>query len=1076
MAQTKKMTGRVISREDQSPMIGASISIKGTSRGTQVKPDGTWSLDVNLGEILIIRYTGYLPQEIRVTDKTDLTIKLETDVQKMNEVVVVGYGTQSRGNVTNAIAKLDNTVLANAPRANIGSALQGSVSGLQVVNSTGQPGATPVIILRGGASINNPGAPLVLVDGAIRPYNDVPSEDIASVEVLKDASATAIYGARANNGVILITTKQGKAGIAQVSYKFTGGYNQRRDGYHYLGAKDYIYYTRLGYFNAGRTLSQVNSSRGLGLSTNPADLASFDIRPFNNTTATLLANGWDTVGDPYGGTIIFKDHGGEIENILFRNTYTQDHYVNVTGGHDKGKYFASFDYYKEDGVIVGSGYKRFSGDVNGSYKIKPNLEVGTGVTMSTSSQIGAIGGEVNSLYRSLAIWPTFNPWLDSAKTQPNPGNGASDGNPLYWLNKLQRNNEENRVSANAWLKWDILPGLYFRGTANGYYYENIKQSFQQATQTYANIFANPPSYSSTSRDAIAYYARDFQQQYNGILNYTKTIGAKHHINLMAGAEYFGVKSLAMQVYGKNAPTDGIPTANASTVFNPGDNYSTRTEYRILSTFSRLNYDYDQRYLLSMTFRQDAVSSLSRDHRSGLFPGVSLGWNMHREAFYHKLGIDGWVSTLKPRVSYGVNGNVAGLSRYEVQGVYGLQTNYNGNAGFLNTAVTNPELRWEKSKTTDIGLDLGFLDNRVTVLFDYYNRKTSDLITNLQLPSYIGFDQLKTNLGTYQNKGYEIEVNANVLRRSNGVNLTLGANASFVKNKILQLPYNGNEHNRQGGLQIYDPASGKVIWVGGLQEGQALGDVYGYQQVSVFKDDKEVNNIAGNRYDAIAKTSGPNLAAGANGSITPGDVNWLDKDRNDTIDSRDQVYLGNIFPKWTGGFSANLSWKGISLYSRFDFAIGHTIYNDLLARTLGNYQGTFNYTELQKQAWSPANMVTDIPKVYFADQVAGSKQNYTRANNGNPVLNGNNSRFYEKGNYLACREITLSYELPKNWLKSSRVLSQARIYGSANNLFYITRFSGPTPEPPVDANGRITGIYQGTYPTPKTFVLGAQVSF
>lgn len=1075
-AQTRPVTGKVISQNDKQPLPGVSIGIKGKNTGTQTAPDGTFTISAGDGDILLIRFIGYETKEMPVGSQHTFSISLNASEKQMDEVVVVGYGTQNRRNVTSSIAKLDKEVLANTPRSNIGSALQGTVAGLQVVNSTGQPGAAPVMVLRGGASINTPGAPLVIVDGIIRAYNDVASEDVASVELLKDAAATAIYGARANNGVILITTKQGKEGVAQVSYKFTGGYNQAREGYQYMNAKDYIYYTRLGYLNSGRTLAQVNASRGLGLSNNVADLASFDIRPYNAANSPLMGKGWDTVGDPYGGTIIFKDHGGEIENLVFRNTYTQDHYLNVMGGNDKGKYFASFDYYKEDGVIVGSGYRRYSGDLNGSYKVKPNIEVTTGVTLSTSTQIGAIAGDVNTLYRSLAIWPTFNPWLDDAKTLPNPGNSASDGNPLYWLDKLQRTNETNRIGANASVKWDLLPGLFFKGTASGYLEEKINQSFQKATQTYANIFATPPSFNNTKRDAIAGMTRDFQQQYNGILNYTKTIGEKNNLNVMAGAEYFGIKSLAMQVDGQSAPTDDIPTANASTVFTPGLNFSTRSQYNIVSAFGRLNYDYDQRYLLTMVFRQDAVSALPKKNRSGFFPGMSAGWNMHQEAFYKNAGLDKYVSTFKPRISYGVNGNVAGLGRYEVQGVYGLQTNYNGQAGFLNTSPVNPDLRWEKSKTTDVGADIGFMDNKITVLFDYYNRKTSDLLTNIQLPSYAGYSTFRTNLGTYQNKGYEVAVNANVLKTASGVTLTVSANASYVKNKILQLPYNGNENNRQGGFQVFDPSSGQLKWVGGYQEGQQLGDIYGYKQESIFKDAKDVTDNAGNRYDAVAKVSGPNLAAGANGRITPGDVNWKDVDRNDTIDSRDQVYLGNIFPKWTGGFSANVGYKGFSLYTRFDFATGHTIYNDLVARTLGNYQGTFNYIELQKEAWSPTNTNTNIPKVYFADQVAGSKQNYTRANNANPALNGNNSLLYEKGDYLACREITLAYNFPKSLLARTKVFSQVRIYGSLNNLFYVTGFSGPSPEPPVDGNGNISGVCQGTYPTPKSVVLGAQVSF
>ncbi len=1063
------VTGKVTDASGQG-IPSTTVLVKGTKNGTSTNPAGTYTIKVNKGDVLVFSLIGYLSQEVTIQDQANVNVKLLEDSKGLDEVVVVGYGTQNRRSVTSSISKLDKEVLANTPRSNAASALQGTVPGLQVVTASGQPGAAPSILLRGGASINSPGAPLVIVDGVIRSLSDISSENIESIETLKDASATAIYGARANNGVILVTTKTGKAGSSQIAYKFTGGYNQERKGYQYMGAGDYIYYTRLGYLNAGRTLAQANSSRGLGLSTNAADLASFDIRTYIPGT-TVLPSGWQLVNDPYGGQIMYKDHGGEVEDLVFQNTYTKDHYVSASGGNDKGKYFAAFDAYNEDGVIVGSKYKRYTGDINGSYKIKPNVEISSGVTLSTSSQLGTIGGEVNTLYRSLAIWPTFNPWIDEAKTVANPGNSSSDGNPLYWLGRLDRSNEVNRVVANAAVKWDIIPGLYFKATGNAYLFETLDQSFQKSTQTYAQIFAN--SGSSTTRNSTSSFGRDFQTQYNGILNYTKSFG-KHNFNLMGGGEYFDVKSYASQVLGQNAPTDDIPTANASTTFAAGSNYTTRTEYKILSAFSRFAYDFDQKYLFTAVFRLDGASSLASENRNGFFPGISAGWNVHREEFFKDSKISQVISSLKPRISYGQNGNIAGLGRYETQGVYSLQGNYNGSAGFLNTGIINSDLRWEKSKTTDLGLDMGLLNDRITVIFDYYDRKTSDLLTNLDLPSYTGFSSFRTNLGTFQNKGIEIGIDAKILSKGD-FKLNAGANASFVKNKILKLPFNGNENNRQGGLQIYDPASGQVIWVGGLQEGQPLGNMYGYRQVSIFKDAAEVAAVAGNRTDAIAGVTGPNLAPGVNGRITPGDVNWQDVNGDNIIDSRDQVYLGNIYPKWTGGFNFNASYKGFGFYNRWDFALGHTIYNDLVTRTLGNYQGTFNYIDLQAQAWSPTNTDTDIPKVYYADQVAGSKQNYTRANNGNAVLNGNNSRFYEKGDYLCLREVTLSYDLPKGLLQKSKFFNNARIYVTGSNLLYITKFSGPSPEPPVSGT-TITGIYSGTYPTPRTFIMGLQVGF
>ncbi len=1074
-AQTT-VTGAVTNSKGE-PLFGVSVKVKSTSVGVASDQYGKFTIKLpTKSNTLVFSYVGFQSQEVFVGTSKILDIILQDEVNAISDVVVVGYGTQSRKNVTSSIAKLDQQVLATTPRANIGAALQGTMPGLQVVNATGQPGSSPLIVLRGGASINNPAAPLVVVDGIIRAYNDIASEDVASIEVLKDAAATAIYGARASNGVILITTKQGKFGSAQINYKYTGGYNVRRESYNFLNAKDYIYYNRLGNLNSQRPVATVNAVRGYGFLT---DTASFDVRQYSASNDYLLGMGWDTVGDPYGGAIIFKDHSGELEKTVFRNTLSQDHYLSAVGGNDKAKYFASFDYFNEDGVVVGAGYKRFSGVLNGSYKVKKNVEISTGANFSTSNQLGPITTEVNTFYRTLDLWPTYNPWLDSAKTLPSPGIAASgsDGNPLYWIGKNDRRNEVNRITANVAIKWDITQDLYLKASASGYYYEALDQSFTQATQLLANIYASPQTYNSTSRPSSASLSRSFQTQYNAIANYTKRFLGKNTINAMVGAEFYGTKAFDMQVSGTNAPTDDIITVNAATTFAAGSNYTTRSEYRIGSTFGRLNYDYDQKYLLSLVFRRDGVSSLAEENRFGLFPGMSGGWNMHRENFFKNSKLASVISTFKPRVSYGENGNVSGLGRYEVQGTYGSAGSlYNGSATFLNTGIINSSLRWEKSKTTDIGLDLGILQNRVTFIFDYFNKVNSDLLTSLGLPNYTGFSSVKTNLGTYQNRGYEMAITANVVNKQNGLKIDVGANASFVKNKILKLPDNGNDNNRQGGLQIYDPISGKVIWVAGLQEGGQLGDLYAFKQLSIFKNDADVAAIAGTRYDAVALIGGPNTAYP--NKITPGDVNWMDVDRNDTIDSRDQVNVGNIYPKWTGGFNLNIGYKGFSVYSRFEFALGHTIYNDLLARTLGNFNGTFNYFDIQKTAWSPTNTETDIPKVYYADQTAApsGKKNYTRINAASTLLiNSNNSHYYEKGDYLACREVTLSYDVPKNFLSKTKFISNVRLYLSGSNLFYITKFTGPTPEPPV-ASGAISGMYLGTYPTPKSFVFGIDVSF
>lgn len=1086
-AQTRKITGHVTDDADHSNLPGVTVLIKGTQSGTQTDMNGAFSIQAEGNSVLVFKMVGYNTTEIPITDQTSINVSLKAENKNLKEVVVIGYGSQSRETVTSAVAKLDNQVLATAPRASVASALQGTISGVQVVAASGAPGSQPLLLLRGGASINSPGSPLVVVDGIIRSYQDIPSEDIASVSVLKDAASTAIYGARANNGVILITTKKGKAGTSDITYKFTTGFNSERQGYKYVDAQDYIYYGRLGRLNnfesltpetslTAAQLTTLNQSRGYGLLTDPADLGSFDIQAETPANIGLLQQGWQEMDDPAnpGSKIIFKDHSGQVADALFQNTQTIDQYLSASGGNDKGTYFSSLDYYNEPGVIIGSTYNRYSGNFSGSYKIKPNVEVTSGVTFSTANQLGVpSNSDVNDIYRTLSLWPTFNPWLDAAQTVPNPGNSITDGNPEYWLQKIHRSNEIDRITANAAINWNILPGLSFKLSGSGYYYGNINQSFQDATQLYTNVFANPQTYNNTARPAVAYSERDFQQTYDATLNYIKSFG-KNNFSLLLGGEYYNSSVFDEQVSGTGAPTDNISTANASTLFAAGSNYSQSSESRIISSFTRLNYDYDQKYLLTFVLREDGVSVLSYQKRIGFFPGMSAGWNLQKEDFFQNLGISNILSTVKPRISYGSNGNVTSIGAYDVQGIYSSTNTYDGIGGISNTAPTLNTLQWETSNTKDAGIDLGFFHDKISLLFDYYDRVTSNLITNLQLPSYAGFSTLKTNDGSLQNKGIEFTLNANIINNPNGLKLDFGATASFNKNKVLKLPYNGQPNNRQGGVQVFNPKTGQLEWVGGLQEGQPMGQIYGYKELGIFANEAQVEAIAGNRKDNIANITGPNLPAGSGGHIGPGDVNWEDVNGDGIIDSRDQVYLGNIYPTWTGGFNFNAAYKGVSLYTRFDYSLGNTIYNDFVARSLGGYQGTFNFIDEIKNAWTPANTNTMIPKVYYADQVAGSKDNYTRGNNASANLGGENSQFYESGDYLACREITLSYDFSKALLAKSRVFKSARVYVSGENLFYIKKFSGPDPEAPVSGN-TITGVYQGTYPTPRTYVLGIQVS-
>lgn len=1074
MAQ-KTITGKVIDAADGMPLPTASVIVKGTTTGTATLMDGTFTLNVPSGSNeLVISMVGYVSQTVTIGNEVILNVALKQETTLLNEVVVIGYGEQSRAKITTSVSKLDTKVLENVAIANAGAALQGTVSGLRVINTSGQPGSSPSILLRGGASINNPGAPLVVIDGIVRSLSDFNPADIETMQVLKDAASTAIYGSRANNGVILITTKKGKYGTSDVTYKLKTGFNIRRQGYEYLNARDYIYYNRMGVknLNVGRVQTGAapynpNTNNGYGLSLSSLLQQMFYIRAVNSTTRPQFQNyineGWEFMEDPFtdvSDTILFKDFSGQVEEAAFTNhPFTQDHHLSFTGGNDVGKFSASLGYYDEDGLMIGTKYKRYSATLNGAYKIKKNFEVNGALTFSDSQQPTLWTSEANMFYRVLSLWPTYNPY--DADGNPTSGNGPADGNPIYWLNRYVFKDETRRTTFSFGADWEIIKNLNLRANTNFYFYDYLYQSFNKAslrqTQTVPDV----------TRQAYAYDAKSLQQQHTLTLDYSRSFG-NHNLALLVGGELFDYNEFVFTATGQKAPTDDIYTLNASTERTATS--SSTSAYRILSGFSRLTYDYLDKYLFTAVARYDGISRLAPGNRWGFFPGLSVGWNLHKEDFYSSLPIASVITSIKPRISYGFNGNVAGLGNYEVQGVYSLQTVYSGYQGYLNTGIVNRDLRWEKSRSFEAGADIGLLKDRITIIAGYYKRITSDLLTDLALPGYTGFTSLRTNLGTFQNSGFETEIFANVFTLPSGLKWDVSFNASFNANKILKLPENGNDRNRQGGLQVYDPKTGKVIWVGGYQEGGTLGEIFAYKQERIFKDWDDVNAVAANRYDKIAELYGPTLWAGlANKTgklpIEPGDVMWADLDKNDTIDFRDRVKVGTTIPRVVGGFTSNLSWKGIGLSARFDYALGHTIYNDVAARTLGQYQGTFNIIDWVKRSWSPDNTVTDIPKFYYADQLA--KKNYTRENNANPNLNGNNSNLYEKGDYLAVRELTLSYNLPATLVRKAH-MSSVNVYVTGQNMVYFTKYSGTAPE--------IGGVDSGRYPLPKSYILGLQVSF
>ncbi|MDE6987009.1 MAG: SusC/RagA family TonB-linked outer membrane protein, partial [Bacteroides acidifaciens] len=597
MAQTKTATG-VVTDQSGETVIGASVIVKGTTNGTITDIDGKFTLsNVKDGDIIQISFVGYKTQEIKFAGQM-LNVVLRDDTEVLDEVVVTGYGgAQKRATLTTAISKLDNSVLKNAAFSNAGQSLQGSVTGLRVVNTTGQPGTNPDITLRGGATITGDNSnALVVVDGIVRnSMSDVNPSDIESIQILKDAASTAIYGARANGGVILIETKSGKEGKTSVNYKFKIGKNFTRKGYEFVNAEDYIYYNRLGMLRTNQAREgrmgtyNVDTQAGYGVGN-----TLYDIRYLTDETAHLQNEGWSVMNDPYydGKQILFRDYNGQLDDEVFSSSaITQDHYLNITGGNEKSTFASSLGYYNEDGMVKGTGFKRFSGSFNGSYKIFPILNVKAGVSYVWSTRPELWIGTYEFFYRTRSQRPTWNPWMEDGS--PASGGGTGDGNPAYYRDLLTQKNSTARATYNLGFTLDILPKeLVLNGNASLLNYQYQREKFDKAYQTQTSSTPNK------TRNAEAWIQKYNQIQLNASLAYTKTFAEKHNLDAMIGGEYYTYNQFDFEAKTQGSPTDDVSTLNVGS-----ERTFTRTEktaYRILSGFGRINYNYNMKHLLSFT--------------------------------------------------------------------------------------------------------------------------------------------------------------------------------------------------------------------------------------------------------------------------------------------------------------------------------------------------------------------------------------------------------------------------------------------------------------------------------------------
>ncbi|WP_207435402.1 SusC/RagA family TonB-linked outer membrane protein [Sabulibacter ruber] len=1010
LAQTT-ITGRVTSARGGEPLPGVSVVVKGTTAGASTDVDGRYQIQSPAnGTTLVFSYIGYLSKEEPINGRTTINVALQDDQQALEEVVVVGYGTQLRREVSTAISSVTAEEITQTPVTRIEQALQGRVAGVQVTNVSGQPGDAPTVRIRGIGSTGNAN-PIYIVDGfPVGGIDYLNPGDIESIDVLKDAASAAIYGARGGNGVVIITTKQGRRdGTMQVSY----------DGY-------------VGVQNPWRRLELLNARE----------------------YATIMNEGAANAGmaPPFADPSIYGEGTDWQEAIFEKNAPIQNHQITVTGGTEKSAYSAALSYFDQDGIVGGdkSNFQRYTARVNADNQVKTWLKFGTNLSYThikrrsfdPNQEFGGILSNALNMDPLTPVYETDPEKLAQTTYTLNPvvrdGNGNVFAispyvsqevvNPLARLQVMNGLTNVDKFVGNLYAEVKLLEGLTFRSTLG------IDLAYVVSTNYNPVYYLNAAQQNATalvSRGTDRYYT----WQAENYFNYNKTFG-EHSLGLTAGTS--ALKSRSEGLFGSNTglvTTDpnmaylnlavGAGTARATGGFG---------ERTILSFFGRANYAYKGKYLLTATLRRDGSSRFGRNNQFATFPSFSAGWVLSDEPFFPQGNL---ISLAKIRASWGQNGNeeIGGNYPWAAQiGVGRGYTFYNGGSsiGYLSGAAPldapNPELKWETSEQTDLGIDLAFFNNALSITADYYIKTTKGLLVRPPILAHTGYNAPFVNGGEVKNSGFEFAVTYQGDISNFGYNV--GLNGSFNKNEVTAI--NNAEGILTGANFItYGLASQSKV-------GLPIGYFYGYKTAGIFQNQREVE----------AQTLQPNAV--------PGDVRFVDVNGDGALNGADRTMIGNPTPKTVLGLNLGFDFKGFDMSAFFNSAFGHQIFNGTRRYDIvrANQQSRF------LNRWTGEGSTNEFPRFTWND----TNGNYTRVSD----------LFIEDGDYVRLKTLQLGYSLPAGVLSKIR-MQKLRVYVSADNLITLTDYSGFDPE--IGARGSLDiGFDRGVYPQSKTFRLGVNATF
>lgn len=1047
---TKRVSGVVVDQTGE-PIIGANVVVKGTTNGMITDIDGNYSLsDVPADATVSFSYIGYQPLDIKANSKELAKITLREDTEMLDEIVVVGYGVQRKRDVTTSISSMKASELT-VPVSSVDQALVGKMTGVQVTQPTGIPGGGLSIKVRGSGSITAGTDPLYVIDGFpmsneagngagqnVSPLSTINMNDIESIEVLKDASAAAIYGSRGANGVVIITTKKGKEGKdikPTIQYDGYMGFQQRTKKIDMLDAYEYARLSYDGHNNSyldlleskgiEGSISDTNEERNIKLGNKPgvinqAYLLPPEIMPYINGEKGLTNTDW--------------------QDEVMRSALLHSHNLSISGGNQSTRYFISGNYMKEEGIVIGSEFEQMGarGKIDANYK---KFAFGTNLSFNYSVY-DIVPSEdryknetiVASALAMAPIMPVYNVDGSYNFDQWNwQYKHPQIVNPVALANEKEDQMKRYRFLGNVYGEYELYKDLKFK-TSFGVDFNSYSRSYYRPSTLPTSLDRVPPSVPEGSK-------RDknmLNWVWENTLFYSKTFKQDHQLSAIAGWSAQKESVNTSLIAGNGYPNDLVHTVNAASAIT---NWSaTAYEWSLLSALARAQYSYKGKYMFSAAIRADGSSRFGKNNRWGTFPSVSAGWYVSEEKFMRKLD---WLSFLKLRASYGISGNF-NIGNYDYYATLSEDNYVFGKgdgtlaSGLHPSTAGNPDLGWEKTAMLNLGLEFG-LFNMFTFELDWYTSTTSDMLLNVPVAEFSGFSTIPMNIGKVSNKGVEFSIS------------TTNTWGGFTWNNRFNISANRNKVIDLGGVDEMLTTSESVTFI--TKVGEPIGNYYTLVTDGVFSNQAEIDN---SRDPDKNKRQYANVKG-----AKPGDFRFKDIDGNGEIDENDRTITGNYMPDFTYGFSTELKYKNVDFAVSLQGVQGNKIAN-IFRRYIDNMEGGNNSQVDALNRWT-------------SESEPGNGQ-VVRANRSATGMNGTTSTWHiEDGSYLRIKNITLGYTLPKSWA-SLVGINRARAYFSTQNPFTFTKYSGYNPEVNMKGNSLTPGIDYGTYPLAKSFVFGLNVTF